>query len=321
MLKSYYEILNVAPNATKNEIKNQYKKLVKMYHPDVNSSFEAEQVFKDINKAAEILLDDIKRKNYDVLRGTSNINPKKNYTNPREPQYSFYDLFKNYKKEQKKEETKKEAPKPIKGADITINVEIDYTEALVGTQRSVNISHSTICPKCLGRKFANGQKCLYCDGLGEKTQNKKITIKIPKGLKNGSKLRIKGEGQIGKFGGENGNLYVIVNIEKDDELKIKDEIVYYDAQISPYTAILGGNVFVPTLWGEAMIKIPPLTKANQSFKLIDVGVMNEKTGKKGDMIVKIIIQIPDNITAQEHYLYEKLRDINLNKTNGKTINR
>ena len=321
MLKSYYEILNVAPSATKNEIKNQYKKLVKMYHPDVNSSFEAEQLFKDINKAAEILLDDIKRKNYDILRGTANINPKKGYTNPREAQYSFYDLFKNYKKEQKKEEIKKEAPKPIKGADITINVEIDYTEALLGTQRSVNIAHSILCPKCLGRKFANGQKCPYCDGLGEKTQNKKITIKIPKGLKNGSKLRIKGEGQLGKFGGENGNLYVIVDIEKNEELNIKDEIVYYNAPISPYTAILGGNVAVPTLWGEAMIKIPPLTKANQSFKLIDVGVMNEKTGKKGDMIVKIVIQIPDNITAQEHYLYEKLRDINLNKTNGKSINR
>jgi len=313
MLKSYYEILNVEPSATKSEIKNQYKRLVKMYHPDVNSSIEAESIFKEINKAADILLDDIKRKNYDTLRGTV----KKPYTNPRKSEYSFQDLF----KKPKKEEIKKEAPKPIKGADITINVEIDYTEALLGTQRSVNIAHSILCPKWLGRKFANGQKCPYCDGLGEKTQNKKITIKIPKGLKNGSKLRIKGEGQLGKFGGENGNLYVIVDIEKNEELNIKDEIVYYNAPISPYTAILGGNVAVPTLWGEAMIKIPPLTKANQSFKLIDVGVMNEKTGKKGDMIVKIVIQIPDNITAQEHYLYEKLRDINLNKTNGKSINR
>lgn len=314
MLKSYYEILNVAENATKNEIKNQYKKLVKMYHPDVNSSFEAEQVFKDINRAAEILLDDIKRKNYDKLR-TLSENTSKSYTNPRESQYSFYDLF----KKQKNEEHKHQVPKPIKGQDINMEVEIDYTEALLGTTRSINISKCTLCPKCQGHKFANGQKCTYCDGKGEKTENKKITIKIPKGLKNGSKLRIKGEGQQGKFGGENGNLYIKVNIEKKGELDIKDEIVYYNAQISPYTAVLGGNVSIPTLWGEAMIKIPPLTKANQSFKLIDVGILNDKTGKKGDMIVKIIIQIPDNITAQEQYLYEKLRNINLNKTNGKTI--
>ena len=171
----------------------------------------------------------------------------------------------------------------------------------------------------MGHKFANGQKCVYCDGLGEKINNKKITVKIPKGLKNGTKLRIKGEGKAGQFGGENGNLYVIVNIEKNDDLKIKDGIVYYNATISPYMAVLGGNINVPTLWGEAVIKIPPLTKTNQSFKLIDVGVLDEKTNKKGEQIVKILIQIPSEISSQEYLLYEKLRELNLNKTNGRTI--
>lgn len=317
MLKSYYDILNVEPNASKSEIKNQYKKLVKMYHPDVNSSLEAEAIFKEINKAAEILLDDIKRKNYDSLRCV-NKHTYKTYTNPRKSEYSFQDLFKNYKKESKKEEKRAEK-KPIKGDDITINVEIDYTEAILGTKRCVNIARSSICPKCEGRKFANGVKCSYCDGLGEKTIDKKITVKIPKGLKNGTKLRIKGEGQLGKFGGENGNLYIIVNIEKNDELNIKDGIVYYNAQISPYTAILGGNVQVPTLWGEATIKLPPLTKANQSFKLVDVGLLDEKTNKKGAQIVKITIQIPSEISSNELALYEKLRDLNLKKINGRTI--
>lgn len=316
MLKSYYDILNVEPNATKSEIKNQYKKLVKMFHPDVNSSIEAEATFKEINKAAEILLDDLKRKNYDSLRSV-NKQTYKTYTNPRKSEYSFYDLFKNYKKEEKHE--KKVEPKPIKGDDIILNVEIDYTEAILGTQRSINIARASICPKCEGRKFANNIKCPYCDGLGEKTVNKKITVKIPKGLKNGAKLRIRGEGQLGKFGGENGNLYIVVNIEKNDELNIKDGIVYYNAQISPYTAILGGNLEVPTLWGEATIKIPPLTKANQSFKLVDVGLLDEKTNKKGSQIVKIIIQIPNEISSNELALYEKLRDLNLKKANGRTI--
>lgn len=311
MLKSYYEILNVQPSATKSEIKNQYKKLAKMYHPDVNSSLEAESIFKEINRAADILLDDIKRKNYDSLRSIN-----KTYTNPRKSNYDFYDLFKNYKKEPKKEEKK---IKPIKGEDIYTEVEIDYTEAILGTQRTINIARSSICPKCEGKKFANNQKCPYCDGLGEKIESKKITVRIPKGLKNGAKLRIKGEGQVGKFGGENGNLYIKVNIEKNDELNIKDGIVYYNAQISPYMAILGGNIKVPTLWGDALIKIPPLTKANQSFKLIDVGVLDEKTNKKGSQIVKILIQIPSNVDSAELALYEKLRDLNMKKTNGKTI--
>lgn len=314
MLKSYYEILNVSSSASKNEIKNQFKKLVKMYHPDVNSSLEAERIFKEINKAAEILLDDEKRKNYDALRSVNNVIYKNTYTNRKSSSYTFYDIF---QQKNRKKETKK--PLPKKGEDITINIEIDYQEALLGTNRTVNISRSSICPKCNGHKFANGQKCSECNGNGEKILNKKITVKIPPRLKNGTKLRLKHEGQEGKFGGENGNLYVIVNIEKNEELKIKDGIVYYNAEISPYTAVLGGNVKVPTLWGEATIKIPPLTKTNQSFKLIDVGVLNEKTNKKGDEIVKILIQIPSKLSQEEHQLYEKLKEINLKKKNAKAI--
>lgn len=313
MLKSYYEILNVSQSASKNEIKNQFKKLAKMYHPDVNSSLEAENLFKEINKAAQILLDDEKRKKYDAFRNST----KKTEFNANASQYSFYDIFK--KKPQKKK-NEYEQSKPKKGNDITLNIEIDYMEAILGTKRCVNIAHSTICPKCNGYKFANGQKCQYCNGLGEKTINKKITIKIPKGLKSGTKLRIKGEGQEGKFGGENGNLYVVVNVEKNKEFEIKNDIVYSQVEISPYTAILGGNVPISTLWGEAFIKIPPLTKSGQSFKLMDVGVLNEKTNKKGEQTVKIIIQIPSEISEKERILYEKLRDLNAGKRNAKSIN-
>ena len=314
MLKSYYDVLEISSCASRDEIKKQFKKLAKLYHPDLNSSLEAENIFKEINKAAEILLDEDKRKKYDELRSLNKATYK-SYTNPRKSEYTFSDLFKATKKEEKKVELK-----PQKGGDIVLEVEIDYIEAVLGTQRSVNIARSALCPKCLGHKFANNKKCPYCGGLGEKTVNKKITVRIPKGLKNGAKLRIRGEGKEGKNGGENGNLYIIVNIEKQEDLKIKDDIVYYDAQISPYMAILGGNIQVPTLWGQATMKIPPLTKANQSFKLVDVGVLNNKTNKKGDQIVKIIIQIPNDVTAQEIALYEKIKDLNMKKINAKTNN-
>ena len=312
MLKSYYEILNITPEATKEEIKKQFKKLVKMYHPDINSSFEAEEIFKQINKAAQILLDDEKRKNYDALR---NVNKEiyksqkiyKKYSSG----YTFSDLFSKKEKEKEKE--------IINGKDITVNIEIDYQEAILGTTRTINITHSSICPKCEGHKFANGQKCTYCNGLGEKIQNKKITVKIPPSIKNKTKLRLKEEGQKGINGGKNGNLYVIVNVINQKDLKIENNTVYYDAFISPYTAILGGNITVPTLWGEAVIKIPPLTKTNQSFKLIDVGVLNEKTKKKGDEIVRILIQIPSKITSEEYHLYEQLKEINSKKKNAKYL--
>ncbi|MBQ8847852.1 MAG: DnaJ domain-containing protein [Candidatus Gastranaerophilales bacterium] len=321
MLKSYYEILNIRDDATKQEIKIQYRKLVRMYHPDVNSSLEAEYIFKEINKAAEILLDDEKRKNYDALRAVNkNIYRKTDFkekpkTSKKQSGYSFYDLFSKENKSKKTQEEK--IKKPKNGEDITMEVVIDFCEALIGTNRTVNITNSKICPKCNGKKFANNQKCPYCDGLGEKIFNKKITVKIPPQIKNNAKLRILNEGSLGENGGKNGNLYIIVKIESNDDLKVKDGIVYYDAHISPYLAVLGGNVTVPTLWGEATIKIPPLTKSNQSFKLIDVGVLDEKTNKKGDEIVKIVIQIPTEITNEEYLLYEKLKEINSRKRNAK----
>ena len=311
MLKSYYEILNVSVDSTKSEIKKQYRKLARMYHPDINSSLEAEELFKEINKAADVLLDDNKRKSYDALRKSYSSTYKSNSSN-----YTYDDLFK--KRNNKRYETR--SPKPVKGDDITVNIKIDYMEAILGTTRTVNIAQSTVCPKCKGHKFANGKICPDCNGLGEITTLKKIKVKIPASIKNNSKLRLIGEGKTGKFGGQNGNLYIIVEIEQNDELKIKDGVVRYSAFISPYTAILGGNVNVPTLWGNATIKIPPLTKANQCFRLVDVGILDEKTNKKGDEIVKIIIQIPSEITEEEYSLYEKLREINQNKKNAKTVN-
>lgn len=304
MLKSYYEILNIKENATKAQIKAQYKKLAKMYHPDINSSLEAERIFKDINRAVSVLLDDEKRKEYDALRikkvNSFNQKPKEKYK-------------KTYKNEER------EIKKPIDGKDIFVKIKISYKEAILGTRRTINIAHSEICPKCRGFKFANGSKCPICDGLGEIVTKRKITVTIPDNVKNNSKLRIKNEGDIGRFGGKNGNLYVEINIEEKNELSIKDGIVYYDAQISPYTAVLGGDIKVPTLNGFETINIPPLTKSNQTFKLINVGVFDEKTNKYGDEIVKIIIQIPSDITDVEYNLYQKLKEINLNKKNARTI--
>lgn len=316
-MQSYYDILNVKENSTNDEIKKQYKKLVRMYHPDVNSSPEAEEIFKNITRASQVLLDEEKRKKYDLLR---NANKKVYQSNQNSSEYTFYDLFQKNKKNKKKTKEAKErtnTQSPQNGGDIRINVLIDSKEAILGTTRTVNISTSAICPRCEGHKFANGQKCTYCDGKGEITTNKKITVKIPPSIKDKTTLRIKGEGKAGKFGGKNGNLYVVVNVDiAQDQLKIKNGTVYCDAFISPYTAVLGGNVKVPTLWGDATIKIPPLTKTNQSFKLIDVGIIDEKTNKKGDEIVKILIQIPTNITDEEYYLYTKLKEINLKKKNA-----
>lgn len=293
MLKSYYEILNVKRTAKKAEIKAQFRKLVRLYHPDINTSFEAETIFKEINKAAEVLLDDEKRKKYDEMTLVSSTPPF----------------------EKNKQQTKKETETKIKkdGDDITLSVTIDFKEALLGTKRVVNIAHSTVCPKCGGRKFANNLKCPYCNGVGEITDTRKITVKIPSGIKNKAKLRLIGEGHAGLNGGKPGNLYIIVNVKEKENFEIKNKTVYSVVKITPQMAVLGGNLTVATLWGTTTIKIPPLTKTNQSFKLIDVGLLNEKNNKKGEQIVKVIVDIPSDLSDEEIELYEKLNEIGLKK--------
>jgi len=303
MLKSYYEILNVRETAPKSEIKAQYKKLIRLYHPDVNPSNEAEKIFKEINKAAQILLDDEKRKKYDSLRIKNTINP-----NPKKEDI----------KETTKNNTNDKSKAPKNGDDIILNISISYRDAILGSRRVVNIARSVICPKCEGRKFANGRICSFCNGLGEKTDIKKITVTIPPLVKDKTKLRLKGEGHSGINGGTPGNLYIIVNVEASDtekDFKIKDNTVYYNAVISPYLAVLGGNLTIPTLWGTTTIKIPPLTKANQSFKLIETGLLNQKTNKKGEQIVTITIDIEKNLDEDEIELYEKLKELDLKKKN------
>lgn len=294
-MQSYYEILSVKENASKQEIKVQYHKLARMYHPDVNSSLEAEKFFKEINRAASILLDDEKRKKYDDLRT------------------GYKNKFENNNKNEAKN---KEILFPKKGEDITLEVTISIKEAILGCERVVNVSQTRVCETCHGRKFSSFS-CPNCKGKGEITKNRKITVKIPPSIKNKTKLRIKNEGKEGKNGGERGNLYIIVNIEEIENLKIKDDVVYFETFISPYTAVLGGDIKVSTLWGETTLKIPPLTKSNQSFKIMNVGVFDKRQNKKGDEIVKVIIQIPSNISDEEYFLYEKLKEINLKKKNAR----
>ncbi len=151
------------------------------------------------------------------------------------------------------------------------------------------------------------------------TELQRISRKIPPAIKNKAKLRLQGEGHEGKYGGLNGNLYVNVVIKDKEQFKTIGNNICYKAQISPYTAILGGDIKVPTPKGETTLKIPPLTKTNQSFKLVGMGMFDKSTGKYGDEIVQIEIQISSNLTEVEYRLYEKLREINQAKKNANSI--
>ena len=293
-MKNYYEILGVSFDASDIEIKGAYRALARKYHPDVNP--EGAEKFKDISKAYETLSDAKKKLNYDIINGFFKTSEK--HTEYQE----------NKKPEDKNDFSKKvsglfkeKKVKPKKGDDINEEVTINVKEALLGTERVVNVLNTSACPHCKGRKFINGTQCPKCKGTGIKSEYKKITVKIPKNVKNGAKLRISNEGKIGENGGRNGDLFIKVRIEQNSRISFEGNNIIYNVPITPSEAVLGGNINVPTFDGNISLKIPPKTKSGQKFRVAGHGL-----NKKGDLIVVVNVEISSTLSDDEIKLYEKL---------------
>lgn len=330
MVKNYYDILEVAPGVSKEEIKISFRKLVRKFHPDVNKSPEAEAIFKKINEAIEILGDDLKRLKYDHSMNFET----KSYAEEKKSNVKADFKRADEKNEKHSETTQKEGPKrqtgknfseifhqffdeknhepkikKIDGENIYMNLEITSKEAASGVIKKVNIMHSEQCPKCGGRKFINGARCTLCDGVGEKTNHKKVTITIPKNPKNGSVVRVAGEGKLGKFGGKNGDLLISVIVKHSDIFKIENGIAILELPLTPPEALLGSDVKIPTMSGFTIMKIPPQTNSGQKFRILNAGVLNQKTGTRGDLIVIAKIFVPQTPTIEEIRLYKELKNL------------
>ncbi|MBP7211525.1 DnaJ domain-containing protein [bacterium] len=338
--KNLYEILGIPADATLGMIKSAYRKLVRKYHPDLNNGDEnCARKFKEINEAYEILSDTDKKRYYDTMSGfftrktenqynykytykqadstyrkTKNAHEKekarkeesknKTYSEPFDFSDMFNDFFRGFKNTSTKENQSTQSP--INGSDITSEISISIQESISGTSRTVNVLHTQACPNCKGRKFINGAKCAICNGSGEESSHKKITVKIPAQIKNGAKIRIAGEGNRGQYGGNNGNLYLIVKIENDSIFKISGNNVLCSIPITPFEAVLGANISIPSINGKLSMKILPNTHSGQKFRLSSQGLLGEN-GKKGDMIVTVNIEIPHDLSDNERKLYEKLK--------------
>jgi len=153
-----------------------------------------------------------------------------------------------------KPQSKSKKEKSTNGKDINLNVTINITETITGTNRTINVLHSEQCPKCQGRKFINGEKCTMCKGTGEVSVHKKLNVKIPAGVKHGAKIRIQGEGNKGTNGGKNGDLYLNIEISDSKIFKYDGLNVLLELPITPYEAVLGANIEVPTLCGNISMK-------------------------------------------------------------------
>lgn len=349
--KNLYEILGLNPDSTKEEIKIAYRKLVRIYHPDINQTKEAENYFKLLNNAVETLLDDTKRLQYDTMAGifankdgyvqneesqkeevlqnveksfddilaktqagkefyvdkTSKTPQNKGFSQNKAWKTPLGSRFYDYKNPKKQSESPK-----IDGKDIETVVTISKTEQKQGTVRKINVLHTDKCPKCTGAKYINGTVCALCHGAGEKSEHKIMNVKIPAGIKDKTKMKIKNEGEYGKFGGKNGDLYLLIKIEDEIIKKFGDNNII-EALISPWQAVLGGKITVCVDNKKVPLTIPPLTKSMTRFKLKKEDENLSSLGLKADFTVVIKIDIKENLDEKEIELYKKLRDIDLNK--------
>lgn len=216
---------------------------------------------------------------------------------------SIENLFRNVKS--KPQQQKKQTKEKIDGKDITVDVEVGILEAINGVEKSVNILHIESCTKCRGKKFINGATCSECGGTGEKSSYKKLKVKIPAGVTQNTKIRIENEGNAGFNGGKNGDLFLIVKLKNESELKVDGLNVTKTILIEPFEAVLGGFIEIEGLDKNTIqMKIMPNTYSGQKYRLSEQGL--SKNGKKGDLIIEVKIDIPKNLSNAEIALYKQL---------------
>lgn len=324
MKNNYYDILGVTPDSEASDIKTSYRRLARKYHPDVNP--DSLDKFKEINEAYSTLSDEKKRMQYDMLFGfykkakstEKKTSEKEQFSSQKEaPKEKKVNAEEKKQKEDSKKtvkneknffdeffNAKEEKPLKQKGSDISTEVFITIPEAQSGTSKVVNIVHSELCTRCKGRKFINGGNCPDCGGTGEISRTRKLTVKIPAGIKNETKLRLAGEGNKGLNGGESGDLYLIIKIESTSTVKFSGKTMYCDISIQPYEAVLGTVIKVQSPSGVINVKIPPRTKSGQKFR-----ICQQVNGKDSEIYVTVHIEIPSYLSDDEIKLYQKLKKI------------
>ncbi len=293
--KDYYQVLGVTRNAGDAEIKKAFRKLAGKYHPDIAKDKTAGEVkFKEINEANEVLSDPDKRRKYDELVESRN-HPERQASQPGGA-YGGFDRPSGSGSEYRFEGTgfsdffeqffgSRGETVARHGQDIEGDILVTLTEVLRGATRKVNLQRTD--PR-----------------TGQITEQS-LQVKIPPGVREAQLIRLAGQGQEGAGGGGAGNLYLRVKFAQHPDFRVKDSDLFYDLELSPWEAVLGATVDMPTLDGTAALKIPPGTANGRQFRLRGKGLptLNKV---RGDLHAVVSIQIPSQVAPEEKALWEKL---------------
>ncbi len=319
MGKDYYRILGVSRDASEREIKQAYRRLARKYHPDVNpGDKEAEERFKEINEAYEVLSDPEKRRKYDLYGEQwqyAEQFAQAGKGSASRFDFGGFDFGGSYFDSLLDELLGTFSfgrSRPRRGRDIEYPIEVSLEEAYRGTSRIISLVTSEPCPGCMGAGRIQNLPCSACRGSGVLERSKRLEVKIPAGVRDGSRVRIAGKGEPGIGGGGNGDLYLLISVKPHPHFKREGDDLYTEVEVPLTVAILGGEVEVPTLNGKVRLKIPPETKNGRIFRLSGLGMPHLGDSARGDLFARVKVALPTNLSPKEKELFEELRRLRPN---------
>ncbi|MCU0833458.1 MAG: molecular chaperone DnaJ [Chromatiaceae bacterium] len=341
--RDYYEVLGVSRNASEADIKKAYRRLAMKYHPDRNAGPEAAEQFKEAKLAYEVLSDARKRSAYDQfghagVESTGGVGGSGDFAGGAFSDIFgdvFGDIFGG----------RSGGRRVHRGADLRYDLTLTLEEAVAGKEVKIRLptlvdcqfcggtgaepgsrpktcttcngvgqvrmqqgffSIQQTCPDCRGTGTRIENPCHHCRGQGRVQEHKTLSVKIPAGVDTGDRIRLAGEGEAGERGGPAGDLYVQVQVQQHPIFTREDNNLFCEVPIGFVTAALGGELQVPTLDGKVVLKIPPGTQTGKMFRMRGKGVKSVRGGAVGDLICRVLVETPVNLTERQKDLLRQL---------------
>jgi molecular chaperone DnaJ len=339
----HYEALGVTKGASADEIKKAYRKLARELHPDVNPDPHAQEKFKEVTEAYDVLSDPQKRQNYDM--GGSNFGGGFGGANFGGGFSDIMDAFFGGGG------SRGPRPRTRAGQDSLIRIQVDLNEACFGTEREITVESAVVCPKCTGTGCQDGdhpETCMTCKGRGETQQvvrsvigqvmtsrpcnacqgygsviknpcrecagegrvrsRQTIDVKIPAGVETGNRIQMSGRGEVGAGGGPAGDLYVEIVEERHEYLVREGDTLHMSLEISMVAAALGTTVTVESLDGPVEVAVKPGTQSGTPVVIKGKGMTRLRRGDRGDLVVHIEVHTPTKLSKEEESLLRKFAE-------------
>ena len=297
--RDFYEILGVAKTASEDDIKKSYRKLAMKYHPDRNpDNKEAEEKFKEVKEAYEMLTNPEKREAYDRF-GHAGVDPNSGMGGGFGAGGfgdAFGDIFGDIFGGGR---GRSAGPQVYRGADLRYNLEITLEQAAHGFDTTIRVPSWDKCDTCHGSGKIIPEPCAACAGAGRIKRNKTLEVKIPAGIDNGMRIRSSGNGEPGTNGGPPGDLYVEIHIKPHQVFQREGDDLHCEMPISFSKAALGGEIEVPTLSGKVSFTIPEGTQTGKTFRLKGKGIKGVRSGYTGDLFCHVVIETPVKLTDKQ----------------------